>query len=117
MGVSEVELEVAGELEISVELDELSVEVEEFSSELDEFSDELEELSLELVELEVTEEFSLTALFEQPEKQASAIAAVIVNKIFRFKISLPVKISLIVKKRPQKIRRRISLPVVPAVRL
>lgn len=88
-----------------VELEELAVELEELSVELA-LSVELEELALSVVEepefpeeptfsvieeLEFCEEYSITPPFEQPAKQARAIAAVIAAKIFLFKISLPVK--------------------------
>lgn len=100
-GFAEVELE-----ELAVELDEVSVELEELAVELEELSVELEELALSVVEesefpekptfsvieeLKFCEEYSITPLFEQPAKQARAIAAVIAAKIFLFKISLPVK--------------------------
>ena len=89
-----------------VELEELAVELEKLSEELEELSVELEELALSVVEesefpeestfsvieeLEFCEEYSITPPFEQPAKQARAIAAVIAAKIFLFKISLPVK--------------------------
>ena len=85
--------------ELSVEIDELSIEIDELSEEL-EFSVELEELVFSVAEesefpveptfsvteeLEFPVEFSITAPFEQPERQQTATAAAIIKRIFLFK--------------------------------
>ena len=121
-GFSVAELE-----ELSVELEELSVKLDELSEELEfsvelALSVELEEHALSVVEepefseeptfsvteeLEFCEEYSITAPFEQPAKQARAIAAVIAAKIFLFKISLPVNLISGKKIAPRKTRGEI----------